>query len=67
MKTIATFVSYQPKLTAYVEHFLADPNGETEAQRAKRWDILKTFEVNYNHHSQVSVPFQFHSRLTMRC
>jgi gamma-tubulin complex component 2 len=53
MKTISTFVSYQPKLTTYLDHFLADPNGETEAQRAKRWEILKTFEVNYNHHSQV--------------
>jgi hypothetical protein len=53
MKTISTFVSYQPKLTAYLDTFLADPNGETEAQRSKRWEILKTFEVNYNHHSQV--------------
>jgi len=53
MKTISTFVSYQPKLTVYLDQFLADPDGETEAQRSKRWEILKTFEVNYNHHSQV--------------
>lgn len=54
MKTIATFVSYQPKLTVYLDHFLADPDGETEAQRKKRWEVLKTFEINYNHHSEVS-------------
>jgi hypothetical protein len=58
MKTISTFVSYQPKLTVYLDQFLADPDGETEAQRSKRWEILKTFEVNYNHHSQVCLsPF----------
>jgi len=56
MKTISTFVSYQPKLTVYLDQFLADPDGETEAQRSKRWEILKTFEVNYNHHSQVRSP-----------
>jgi uncharacterized metal-binding protein len=57
MKTISTFVSYQPKLTVYLDQFLADPDGETEAQRYKRWEILKTFEVNYKHHSQVCSSF----------
>jgi hypothetical protein len=65
MKTISTFVSYQPKLTVYLDQFLADPDGETEAQRSKRWEILKTFEVNYNHHSQVCPPLPSGVRMVL--
>lgn len=57
MKTIATFVSYQPKLSVALDHFLANPNGESESQRAKRWEILNSFEANYNHNTQVCCPY----------
>ncbi|GMK55329.1 hypothetical protein CspeluHIS016_0203850 [Cutaneotrichosporon spelunceum] len=54
MRTIAAFVSYQDRFSRTLTGFRADPLAESDAAKAEaRWNLLKKFEVNFNHHTNL--------------
>ncbi|BEI84976.1 hypothetical protein CcaverHIS002_0503770 [Cutaneotrichosporon cavernicola] len=54
MRTIAAFVSYQDRFSRTLTGFRADPLTESDAAKAEaRWNLLKKFEVNFNHHTNL--------------
>lgn len=55
MKTMSAFVSYQDSFNKVLQRFRADPLTESDAAKAAhRWNVINKFEINYNHHSNVS-------------
>lgn len=55
MKTMSAFVSYSESFNREIARFRADPITESDATKAtNRWTVLQKFEINFNHHSNVS-------------
>lgn len=55
MKTMSAFVSYSESFNREIARFRADPLVESDATKAtNRWTVLQKFEINFNHHSNVS-------------
>lgn len=53
---MSAFVSYQSSFNTALAKFIADPNGESEeTKRKQRWHVLTRFEINFNHHTKVSL------------
>lgn len=56
MKTMTAFVSYSDSFNKVIARFRADPLTESDAAKAShRWTVLNKFEINFNHHTNVSV------------
>lgn len=55
MKTMSAFVSYQENFNKTLRQFRADPITESDATKSEhRWNVLRKFEINFNHHTNVS-------------
>lgn len=55
MKTMSAFVSYSESFNREIARFRADPVTESDATKAtNRWTVLQKFEINFNHHTNVS-------------